>query len=703
MSSLRWFTLFICVVQAYGLICTAGAQEKVHEIDQMVVEAEALREERPGSPVLSTIDPDREVPAGQISEITGLLGKTGSVFIQDSSYGKQVFLRNLGDQDYRILIDGMPIGQMGRYFTRSFAWETVPLDSIERVEVIRGAGSVEYGNTLVGTINIITKRGSGQPAAKARWSMGSFTDLKGGAACSGAQGILDWNWGGGYHSREPYLDNNDVEQWNLYSSLGADLKRWGDLSVYAFTSDRNEGFVLDERVNWNVWSNAQGLAPGSDFDLDMRGVRVSWRTDWLDAAFSYSVYDRDNDYLRTSWDTGDWLDYTLRYKSPAAKLMAHHTWGTHHWKAGFEYSYGDAGSKWVYYQQGTEDVSFFQNLYGIFAEDSWQVIPRFNVTFGLRFDWFENRISSAGASSGQESLDDVSDEGLSPRISATYDLADGVQVYGFFGRVFKAPAMADLYRWYGNYNLISDTGRAVLRAFYGIDQPPTAPADLIPSEYVSAWQSTLGRIKPAKGYDAELGLRHNGDRFHYAVNLFYEYIDDYIVIYPVSYPPTYNVDNVQLWGMELSGIYNFSRWLELEGNYAFVQNKKRGDEIVETLYGSDELFNAPEHILNIFLRTRPFEGFLAEWQVNLVSSRLAGGAPAVPPQAAQNNPTFDPITELGAYDLHNVHLSYSPGTWKSLTPRFSFAVQNLFDRRDFIRLDYPLPGRLFYGGIEVAL
>lgn len=695
--------LVLGALQAAGPVCPAGAEERVHEILPMVVEAEALHEEKAGSPVVSAIDPDREIPAGQISDITGFIEKTGSVFVQDSSYGKQVFLRNLGDQDYRILIDGMPIGQMGRYYTRSFAWETIPLDSIERIEVIRGAGSAEYGNTLVGTLNIVTKRGSGDLGGKARWSMGSFDDLKGGAACSGAHGILDWYWGGAYDSRDPYLENNDVELWNLFSSLGADLQRWGDLSIYAFTSDRKEGFVLDERVNWNVWSNAQDLAAGSDFDLDNRSVRISWRTDWVDAAFSYSVYGRDDNYMREEWHTGDWLDYTLWYQAPAAKLKAHHTWGNHHGKAGFEYTYGDAASTWVYYRQGIEDVSFFQNLYGVFAEDSWQVLPRFNVTVGLRFDRFENRIYSVGAAGGEESRDEVSDDGWSPRVSATYEVADGLEVYGFFGRVFKAPAMADFYRWYGNYNLISATGLAVLRAFYGIGQPPMAPADLIPPEFVAAWQSTLGPLKPARGYDAELGLRHSADRFYYGINLFYEYIDDYIVIYPVSYPPTYNVDNVQLWGLELSGIYNFSRWLEVEGNYAFVQNKKRGDEIVETLYGRDELFNAPEHILNVFVRTRPFEGFLAEWQVNFVSSRFAGGAPGAPPQAAQQNPGFDPITELGAYDLHSVALSYSPGTWKFITPRFSFAVQNLFDRQDFIRLDYPLPGRLFYGGIEVSL
>ena len=125
-------------------------------------------------------------------------------------------------------------------------------------------------------------------------------------------------------------------------------------------------------------------------------------------------------------------------------------------------------------------------------------------------------------------------------------------------------------------------------------------------------------------------------------------------IFPTSYPPTYNADNVQLWGLEPNGSYNFCKYLEIEGNYAFIQNHVRGDELVRKLYGREELFNAPEHILNVFIRSRPFEGFLDEWQVNFVSSRFAGDPPAAPPQAVALNPSYQPITDLGPYDLHNL-------------------------------------------------
>ena len=175
--SCSWvFLLPVLLVTASG----ARAEETVTKLPTTVVQDEAIIAAEPASPVLSVINPNIELPAGQVSDITDLLKDTNSIFIQDSSYGKQVFLRNLGQQDYRILIDGVPVGQMGQFYGFSFPWETIPLESIERIDVTRGAGAAEYGNTLVGTINIITKGGDMGVGGTARWSLGSFMDLQGG-------------------------------------------------------------------------------------------------------------------------------------------------------------------------------------------------------------------------------------------------------------------------------------------------------------------------------------------------------------------------------------------------------------------------------------------------------------------------------------------------------------------------------------------
>lgn len=52
-----------------------------------------------------------------------------------------------------VLVDGVPINQGGRYNL-----EDIPVESIDRVEVVRGGGAVLYGSEANGgVINIITK------------------------------------------------------------------------------------------------------------------------------------------------------------------------------------------------------------------------------------------------------------------------------------------------------------------------------------------------------------------------------------------------------------------------------------------------------------------------------------------------------------------------------------------------------------------
>ena len=102
------------------------------------------------------------------------------------------------DQDLRVLINGAPIGQLGKYYALAYGWQTIPLENIERIEVIRGAGSVEYGNTLVGTINIITKKGGKDIRSTASVNYGTFNDFKADATNSGSVGKFNWAVGGGY-------------------------------------------------------------------------------------------------------------------------------------------------------------------------------------------------------------------------------------------------------------------------------------------------------------------------------------------------------------------------------------------------------------------------------------------------------------------------------------------------------------------------
>ena len=77
-----------------------------------------------------------------------------------------------------VLIDGHRSG------TGNIA--VLPLENVERVEVVRGPGSVVYGSAAMGgVVNVITRKGSGIPSGEVAVESGSWDAIKGRALASG--------------------------------------------------------------------------------------------------------------------------------------------------------------------------------------------------------------------------------------------------------------------------------------------------------------------------------------------------------------------------------------------------------------------------------------------------------------------------------------------------------------------------------------
>ena len=69
-----------------------------------------------------------------------------------------------------ILVDGVPLNMQG--FGNL---DAIPVNAVERIEIIRGTGAVLYGtDTLTGVINIVTKQ---TPQISASAGYGSRTQL----------------------------------------------------------------------------------------------------------------------------------------------------------------------------------------------------------------------------------------------------------------------------------------------------------------------------------------------------------------------------------------------------------------------------------------------------------------------------------------------------------------------------------------------
>lgn len=91
---------------------------------------------------------------------------------------KSVFLRGATAANTLILLDGIPINDASE-ITGEYNISAIPIDQVERVEILKGGNSTLYGSDAVaGVINIITKKGAGKLAASLLATGGSYDTYK---------------------------------------------------------------------------------------------------------------------------------------------------------------------------------------------------------------------------------------------------------------------------------------------------------------------------------------------------------------------------------------------------------------------------------------------------------------------------------------------------------------------------------------------
>jgi vitamin B12 transporter len=86
-----------------------------------------------------------------------------------------------------VMIDGVPLTKQDT--TGTVSLEHIMLDSIERVEIVRGNVSAIYGSGAVGgVIQLFTRKGQGKPAGYAQLEAGSFGTVRAAAGVGGQVG-----------------------------------------------------------------------------------------------------------------------------------------------------------------------------------------------------------------------------------------------------------------------------------------------------------------------------------------------------------------------------------------------------------------------------------------------------------------------------------------------------------------------------------
>lgn len=96
-----------------------------------------------------------------------------------------------------VMIDGVPVNDITNLLGGAFDLSSLPVDNIERVEIVRGPLSSVYGSdAIAGVINFISRKGSKFPVLDVSGEVGSFFRRQAQLDAAGTWKALQWSTGG---------------------------------------------------------------------------------------------------------------------------------------------------------------------------------------------------------------------------------------------------------------------------------------------------------------------------------------------------------------------------------------------------------------------------------------------------------------------------------------------------------------------------
>lgn len=257
---------------------SVAAAEPPAELERVVVTASrfpaALEQ-----PVAITVITAEDIAESTASTLGEVLSRLGGVHVRQNLTGtpdQPLDLRGFGvsgDQNTLMLINGQRISENELVSARISA---IPLVAIERIEILRGSGTVLYGGGATGgTINVVTRGALGTPPGGSVFaSYGSYDASELRAAVNGGSGIWGYALYANRTESDNYRRNNDAKVENL----GAEV---------AFGAGGNRAAL---RINGNRQRvRLPGARSASEYRSDPRGTSTpddSGELDGWDATFN---------------------------------------------------------------------------------------------------------------------------------------------------------------------------------------------------------------------------------------------------------------------------------------------------------------------------------------------------------------------------------------------------------------------------------
>jgi outer membrane receptor for ferrienterochelin and colicin len=465
-----------------------------------------------------------------LERVPGLISST--VYMTDRS-----MIAARGDQfkhsgnHVLLLINGRPVREILEGGIKSEIYETFPVNIIEKIEVIRGPGSVLYGSgAFSAVVNIITE--------KAEENGITVEGIGGVPSAYGTAGEAKYRLGdlsivaaGGYHNKGnwkttlKYLDSYTPVYLDPTGNVVSKKITIPNKGPGAYLGINYKNFSL--MLTYNEWKNAHFITEFCNL-LPAYGNDDVWKKGFADLGYSLEVNEKWNmdinlTYTRStlkipSWPNNSRDSYEIiaecaNFINPLEKLGV---------VVGGLYNYSTGKEKVVGMGTISDDSRF---SFGFYTQADFWVHQKMKLIGGCQTNKVENI-----------------DLDIVPRAGFIFYPVSNVNVKTLYSQAFRAPSINEI----------------------GIDFPD---------------MKGNPDCKPEKVNTIDIGINYSGEKIHGGVNYFLSKQTE-IIFQDRSFTkfsaPTYdNIGEVEHQGVEMEGKYYVTRSLFITGSTLYQTNKDK--------------------------------------------------------------------------------------------------------------------------------
>lgn len=507
---------FYLAILTLSFVFLGNAVAQELELEKIVITPSRTEELASESGRNVDIITSKMIADSQAKDITDVLEGISSINV--GSYGgqgatKTVMMRGSTASQVLVMMDGRPInsprdGQVD--------FSNIPLNNVERVEVLRGPASNLYGSSAMGgTINIITKNPP-RDKMKTDFTTGfgtfkSYTEKLNNAAKFGKFGYL---LSAEYDSSAGFRQNSDFEAKSMSAKLQYELAENNKLTINGGASKNSVG--------------TPGPTTSPDYD-----DRQTSQKSFMDLSWSFKPDETlgvsakiFNNYERLQFDENS--AYSIFDTAGSKSVHKTQVRGIqtqlnkqifHNYEliCGFDNLFN--------YNDSTQTAKHDYTVYAGYLENKINLTKDLKTSFGFRFDEYSNFGSQT-----------------SPSVSLNYNFKEKTNIHALFSRSFRAPTFNDLY-W--------------------------------PNE---GWAVGNPELKPEKGTSYEFGLNSELNKFlNPAVTYFRSTYDDLIQWAPDStgvWTPQ-NVSSALIQGVEFVNTIRLNKHLKFTSGYTYLSAKDK--------------------------------------------------------------------------------------------------------------------------------